>query len=494
MFLRTYNAWHLYDEHEYFVDVAEGTGLAKYAYLLLYEYCTEVEYRSFINAKDTVLSKWETLVEKALKIVHLFYFLQYNGNYLVGGIGMLEKSVSDAFEIEFFSDQGHLIGEEGEFNMYGLHTVRVLTGACLKGYNGEGPWKEFPETVFETFMGIVKDSCVVNAGGPPKETTWVAFFRKNVYPELSRGVLLKDHPDQDSYVKPSVVVDVMRKALQREEEIVGAPSKETEAEEIQKEIVDGSMHVEENEGSIEAQLTPGQKTGPTGGPSEEAKAEEIQEENVDGSIRVEEMGKNEDGAASRQVTESTGASSEKTKAQENNMKDGSIAGGENAGGAAPGQGTGPTGPPLEEMQAQEEEKEDGSKLVLEILKRQLSCVIDNRYKSVEEYVPKAILTLTPEEVKVIDAKKDLAAEDAIRSVIERMKQDADEDESEEDDGEKDDGSEESYNSCKVSKCKYRYSEDEVKCWFDSLKKCHAYDLGFAADPGTDDKKCWCPCW
>jgi hypothetical protein len=465
-------------------------------------------------------------VEKALKIVHLFYFLQYNGNYLVGGIGMLEKSVSDAFFIEFFSDQGHLIGKKGELNSYGLHTVRVLTGACLKGYNGEGPWKEFPETVFETFMGIVKNACVVNAGGPPKETTWVAFFRKNVYPELSRGVLLKDHPDQDSYVKPSVVVDVMRKALQREEEIVGAPSKETEAEEIQKEIVDGSMHVEENEGSIEAQLTPGQETGPTGDPSEEAKAEEIQEENVDGSIRVEEMGKNEDGAASRQVTESTGASSEKTKAQENNMKDGSIAGGENedgaasrevtestgassektkaqennmkdgsiaggenAGGAAPGQGTGPTGPPLEEMQAQEEEKEDGSKLVLEILKRQLSCVIDNRYKSVEEYVPKAILTLTPEEVKVIDAKKDLAAEDAIRSVIERMKQDADEDDSEEDDG-----SVESYNSCKVSKCKYRYSEDEVKCWFDSLKKCHAYDLGFAADPGTDDKKCWCPCW
>ena len=114
MFLRTYNAWHLYDEHEYFVDVAEGTALAKYAYLLLYEYCTEAEYHSFINAKDTVLSKWETLVEKALKIVHLFYFLQYNGNYLVGGIGMLEKSVSDAFEIEFFSDQGHLIGEEGD--------------------------------------------------------------------------------------------------------------------------------------------------------------------------------------------------------------------------------------------------------------------------------------------------------------------------------------------------------------------------------------------
>ena len=78
MFLRKYNAWHLYDEEEYFTNVVEGTALAKYAYLLLYEYCTEAEYHSFINAKDTVLSKWETLVEKALNIVHLFYFLQYN--------------------------------------------------------------------------------------------------------------------------------------------------------------------------------------------------------------------------------------------------------------------------------------------------------------------------------------------------------------------------------------------------------------------------------
>jgi len=159
--------------------------------------------------------------------------------------------------------------------------------------------------------------------------------------------------------------------------------------------------------------------------------------------------------------------------------------GENEGGAPPGQGTGPTGPPLEETQAQEEEKEDGSKLVLEILKRQLSCVIGNHYKSVEEYVPKAILTLTPEEVKVIDAKKDLAANDAIKSVIERMQEDYG-------GSEDDDSSVDSDDSWKVSR--YRYSKDEVKCWFDSLKKCHAYDLGFAADPGTDDKKCWCPCW
>ena len=61
----------------------------------------------------------------------------------------------------------------------------------------------------------------------------------------------------------------------------------------------------------------------------------------------------------------------------------------------------------------------------------------------------------------------------------------------EDDSEDEDGSTESDDSWKVSR--YRYSKDEVKCWFDSLKKCHAYDLGFAADPGTDDKKCWCPC-
>ena len=161
-----------------------------------------------------------------------------------------------------------------------------------------------------------------------------------------------------------------------------------------------------------------------------------------------DVGENEDGAASRQITESTGASSEKTKAQE-------------------------------------EQKEDGSMLVLEILKMQLSHVIGNRYKSVEEYVPKAILTLTPEEVKVMDAKKDLAAKGAIKSVIKKMQEDYG-------GSEDDDVSTESDKSFKVSR--YPYSEDEVKCWFDSLKKCLAYDLGFAADPRTDDKKCWCPCW
>jgi hypothetical protein len=93
--------------------------------------------------------------------------------------------------------------------------------------------------------------------------------------------------------------------------------------------------------------------------------------------------------------------------------------------------------------------------------------------------------LTPEEVKVMDAKKDLAANDAIKSVIEWMKEDYG-------GGEDDDSSADSEDSFKTNK--YPYSEDEVKRWFDSLKKCFAYDLGFAADPGTDDKKCWCPCW
>jgi hypothetical protein len=306
--------------------------------LLLYEYCTEAEYHSFINAKDTVLSKWETLVEKALNIVHLFYFLQYNGSNLVGGIGMLEKSVSDAFEIEFFSDQGHLIGEEGELNSYGLHTVRALTDACLKGYNGEGPWKEFPKSVFETFMGIVKNAFAENAGGPPVESTWVEFFCNNIYPELLRGVLLKHHPDQDSYVKPSVVVDVIRKALQREEEQV-APMEETK---------DGSIADEENADGA-SQDHP---TESIGNPLEGTKTRENNMK--DGLIAEEE---NEGGAPPGQGTGPTGPPLEETQAQENNMKDGSIVGGQNAGGAASGQPTEPTGASSEKTQAQKIQKE-----------------------------------------------------------------------------------------------------------------------------------------
>jgi hypothetical protein len=332
---------------------------------------------------------------------------------------------------------------------------------------------------------------------------------------------LKDHPDQDSYVKPSVVVDVMRKALQREEKEV-APLEETIVEEIQEEIVDGSNAGGENEGGAAPNGLIADEKNEGGAPHGQGTGPTARENNMkDGSMPNEEK---EDGAAPRQLTEPTVASSEETQAQENKKDDGSNAGGEKEGGAAPSQLPEPTIVPTVEMQtkemqkekflgsiaggenadiaaphqltkptvassektkAQENKKDDGSMLVLDILKRQLSCVIDKRYKSVEEYVPKAILTLTPEEVKVMDAKKDLAAEDAIKSVIEMMQEDYGGSDDE-------DGSTESDDSWKVSR--YRYSKDEVKCWFDSLKKCHAYDLGFAADPGTDDKKCWCPCW
>jgi hypothetical protein len=299
--------------------------------------------------------------------------------------------------------------------------------------------------------------------------------------------------------------------------------------------VDGSNAGGENEGGAapngliadeknEGGAPPGQGTGPTGPPLEKTKTREnnmkdgliAEEENKGGAPPLEETKSEEeqkdDGtmvvegnvggtkplAVADAVTEPTEDPWEETKSEEEQKDDGTMlvegkvggtkhiaVPGENEGGASRDQPTEPTGESSEKTKAQEEQMEDGSMLVLEILKRQLSCVIDKRYKSVEDYVPKAILTLTPEEVKVIDAKKDLAAEDAIKSVIEMMQEDYGGSEDE-------DGSTESDDSWKVSR--YRYSKDEVKCWFDSLKKCHAYDLGFAADPGTDDKKCWCPCW
>lgn len=39
--------------------------MAQHARLLLYEYCTKVEYESFLNSTDTVVSKWNRMVEKA---------------------------------------------------------------------------------------------------------------------------------------------------------------------------------------------------------------------------------------------------------------------------------------------------------------------------------------------------------------------------------------------------------------------------------------------
>jgi hypothetical protein len=401
--------------------------------------------------------------------------------------------------------------------------VRALTGACLKGYNGEGPWKEFPETVFETFMGIVKNAFVENVGGPPVESTWVEFFFNNIYPELLRGVLLKHHPDQDSYVITSVIVDGMRKALQREEEIVGAHSENS--------VTAGSVHHTIPAGNIETATFSGVQNQPLGAPSEPMEKSvttgsghaTILADNIEtvtfGGVQNQTLG-----APLEPLENSVTTGSGHATILAGNIQAATLSGVQNKPPVAPSEpsensvttGSGhatnpadnietvtfggvqnlvaplepsenaePTKESSEETQAQENKKDDGSMLVLDILKRQLSCVIDKRYKSVEDYVPKAILTLTPEEVKVMDAKKDLAANDAIKSVIEWMKEDYG-------GGEDDDSSADSEDSFKTNK--YPYSEDEVKRWFDSLKKCFAYDLGFAADPGTDDKKCWCPCW
>ena len=551
---RNLNQWHLYDDDDVFPNVVEGTGLAKYARMLLYEYVSKEDYESFVNSTETVVKKWDCFVAKAHKIAELMYFLQKSENDFLGGFTKFKQNIREAIEVEYLNKKDHpqfFSNETGEINTYGHNAAHALTEACLDGYKEDGVWKGFLEEASEKFFGIVKQACVRAGSFPVEKSDWVDFFSEKVYPDLLKDVFSKEHEEQNKYIQFDVILEILEKAQQTEKEFVieqggGVVDMETNKTEITEEGMIGSdtntleataIHNDSEKdyfaifataitmSSIPAsENTPPSQLVPTNVPgSEEEVALETKTTGKNNRlVGSTESGRESDSTFREKTTGDIaikpltlpGKMTEPTKEQtnENNSQketvDSAGAGrsksGSVDGNAAVlekirndlgvdfeviGQPIEPTEAPLEETQAQEEEKEDGSKLVLEILKRQLSCVIDNRYKSVEEYVPKAILTLTPEEVKVIDAKKDFAAEDAIKSVIERMKQDADEDDSEEDDG-----SVESYNSCKVSKCKYRYSEDEVKCWFDSLKKCHAYDLGFAADPGTDDKKCWCPCW
>ena len=68
--------------------------MAQHARLLLYEYCTKVEYESFLNSTDTVVSKWNRMVEKARVIAELINFLQKSVDGFTGGYQKFkEKSV-----------------------------------------------------------------------------------------------------------------------------------------------------------------------------------------------------------------------------------------------------------------------------------------------------------------------------------------------------------------------------------------------------------------
>ena len=215
----------MYDDHTYYADADEGTGLACYAAMLLYEYCTEEVYDAFIKADDTVLAQWNNLVEKVVKIVHLMYFLQSNKNGLVAGFNKFLSDIESAIMVEVLCDTVHhhlyLVSKKPILNIYGKETARALTYECLQGYNGVGPWKNLPQNVTENFRAIVKRCCKSGDYGSNYEQATSnqreSFFKENVYPDLRNGILMGEHNKLNRYFNQTVIIGAMNEALSSEE-------------------------------------------------------------------------------------------------------------------------------------------------------------------------------------------------------------------------------------------------------------------------------------
>jgi hypothetical protein len=220
---RNLNQWHLYDDDDVFSNVFEGTGLAKYARMLLYEYVTEEVYESFLNSSETVVKKWDCFVAKVHKIAELIYFLQKSENDFLGGFTKFKENIREAIEAECFNKKDHsqlFSNETGEINLYGHNVAHALTEACLDGYKGDGAWKGFLLEASEKFFGIVKQACVGAGGVPVKKSDWVDFFSEKVYPDLLKDVFSKEHKEQNKYFQDDVILEILEKAQQTEKGLV----------------------------------------------------------------------------------------------------------------------------------------------------------------------------------------------------------------------------------------------------------------------------------
>ena len=217
------NQWHLYDDDDVFSNVFEGTGLAKYARMLLYEYVTEEVYESFLNSTETVVKKWDCFVAKVHKIAELIYFLQKSENDFSGGFTKFKENIREAIEVECFNNKDHsqfFSNETGEINVYGHNAAHALTEACLDGYKGDGDWKGFLLEDSEEFFGIVKQACVGAGGFPVEKSDWVDFFSEKVYPDLLKDVFSKHHEEQNKYFQDDVILKILEKAQQTEKGLV----------------------------------------------------------------------------------------------------------------------------------------------------------------------------------------------------------------------------------------------------------------------------------
>ena len=217
------NQWHLYDDDDVFPNVVEGTGLAKYARMLLYEYVSKEDYESFVNSTETVVKKWDCFVAKAHKIAELMYFLQKSENDFLGGFTKFKQNIREAIEVEYLNKKDHpqfFSNETGEINTYGHNAAHALTEACLDGYKEDGVWKGFLEEASEKFFGIVKQACVRAGSFPVEKSDWVDFFSEKVYPDLLKDVFSKEHEEQNKYIQFDVILEILEKAQQTEKVIV----------------------------------------------------------------------------------------------------------------------------------------------------------------------------------------------------------------------------------------------------------------------------------
>jgi hypothetical protein len=448
---RNLNQWHLYDDDDVFPNVVEGTGLAKYARMLLYEYVSKEDYESFVNSTETVVKKWDCFVAKAHKIAELMYFLQKSENDFLGGFTKFKQNIREAIEVEYFNNKDHpqfFSNETGEINTYGHNAAHALTEACLDGYKGDGVWKGFLEEASEKFFGIVKQACVRAGSFPVEKSDWVDFFSEKVYPDLLKDVFSKEHEEQNKYIQFDVILEILEKAQQTEKEFVieqggGVVDMETNKTEITEEGMIG-----DNEKALDVS---GTKIGEEG--NEATPTPVVPEKDYFTTVATDIMMSSI--MASEKKPPSQLVSANETVVDV--VKPLTL----------PGKTPEPT---------KEQTNETDSSLtpfpINEVLRdkifKQLALVVGTDRCQLELYVPNEILTLTDEEEKQWNDKKKAAAEYAVECTIENM----------------------SVDNCEQVK----KVTEELTHFYTCLTENLVFDMGMRAGYGGNSNKCVCPCW
>jgi len=448
---RNLNQWHLYDDDDVFPNVVEGTGLAKYARMLLYEYVSKEDYESFVNSTETVVKKWDCFVAKAHKIAELMYFLQKSENDFLGGFTKFKQNIREAIEVEYLNKKDHpqfFSNETGEINTYGHNAAHALTEACLDGYKEDGVWKGFLEEASEKFFGIVKQACVRAGSFPVEKSDWVDFFSEKVYPDLLKDVFSKEHEEQNKYIQFDVILEILEKAQQTEKEFVieqggGVVDMETNKTEITEEGMIG-----DNEKALDVSGTiigeEGNEATPTPVVPEKDYFTTVATDIMMSSIMASEkkppsqlVSANETVVDVVKPLTLPGKTPEPTKEQTNET-DSSL-----------------TPFPINEV-------------LRDKIFKQLALVVGTDRCQLELYVPNEILTLTDEEEKQWNDKKKAAAEYAVECTIENM----------------------SVDNCEQVK----KVTEELTHFYTCLTENLVFDMGMRAGYGGNSNKCVCPCW